>query len=62
MYPNILSEQVVLDFQRPLELEVDEVSGDITTEWSYEWQFWLLEDELYCYLDETWVKIAVDSE
>jgi hypothetical protein len=32
MYPNILSEQVILDFQRPLELEVDEESSEISTE------------------------------
>jgi len=59
MYPNILSEQVILDFQRPLELEVDEESSEISTEWTYEWQFWVLENELYCYLNETWSKIAI---
>lgn len=62
MYPNILSKQVILDFQRPLELEVDSDSGDITTTWDYEWQFGILSHELYCYLNETWTKIAVDSE
>lgn len=60
MYPNKLSQQVVITFNQPLELEEEEWT--ITTEWEFEWQLWVLDHELYSYLNKERVKISPEWE
>ena len=55
MYPNKLSQEVVITFNQPLELETEK--DTITTEWEFEWQLWVLDHELYSYLNEQRIKI-----